>query len=298
MELHHFIYFKEVAEKGGFTKASQHLHVSQPTISKMVKDLEDELGVQLFERKGRSIHLTDAGKVLLDQANKVLDAFNNVPTELSEVIHLQKGSIRLGLPPMIGSIFFSKVIAQFHKQFPSIKIQIIEAGAKKVTESIEDGSLDLGVAILPVDVSKFEIFSFFKENLMVLAHPSHSIANRPILELHELKEEPFILLSEDFALHDIILNLCAHIGFTPEVVCKSSQWDFIGKMVSAELGISFLPETICGLVEKENVNIIPLVNPSIPWHLGLIWGKDRYLSYAAKEFIQVTRSMLQEEPKV
>ncbi|MCR8641334.1 LysR family transcriptional regulator [Paenibacillus sp. N1-5-1-14] len=295
MELHHLMYFKEVAEKGGFTKASQHLHVSQPTISKMVRDLEDELGIQLFDRKGKRVVLTDAGKVLLDQANKVLDAFHNVPTELSEVIHLQKGSIRLGLPPMIGSIFFSKVIAKFHQLYPAIKIQIIEAGAKKVTESIHEGSLDLGVAILPVDISKFEVFPFFQDDLMVLTHSNHPLASREQITLSELSQESFIMLSEDFALHDIILNLCAHMGFTPDIVCKSSQWDFIGKMVSAELGISFLPETICTLLDKENIKLIPLVKPNIPWHLGLIWGKDRYLSYAAKEFIQVTQSLLPAE---
>lgn len=291
LDLHHLNYFIEVARQGSFTRAGQALHVSQPTISKMVKDLEDELGVILFDRTTKQVRLTDAGKVVLRQAQQISKSFHNLSAELADLMKIQKGNIRIGLPPMVGANFFTGVLTRFHELYPLITIEIIEAGAQAIEQGVEDSSLDIGVAVLPVDEKVFNFFSFVKEDLKLIVNPGHYLAVKSNVSLLDLKEVPFILFREDFTLHYRIREECLRLGFMPRVVCESSQWDFISGLVAANFGVALLPETICKKLDASRIKIISL-EESIPWHLGIIWRKDKYQSFAAREWIRFTLSIL------
>ncbi|MGN7384306.1 Cyn operon transcriptional activator [Chlamydia abortus] len=292
MDIRQLGYFVEVAEQLSFTKASETLHITQPTLSKMVKLMEEELGVTLLDRSTKQMELTDAGQVVLSQAKRVLEAFHNLSTELNDVMEIRKGLLRIGLPPMIGSHFFPEVMGQFRVTYPGIAIKIIEVGAKKVENAVENGELDIGVILLPAREEEFEYFEIVREELMVLLPADHPLATMPFIRLAELKEESFILLSEDFALHYRIPDECIRAGYRPNVLYESSQWDFISEMVAAKLGISLLPRTICQGLDPKRIAVVPLVEPAIPWNLGLIWRKNKYLSFAAREWIRFTRELL------
>lgn len=130
-----------------------------------------------------------------------------------------------------------------------------------------------------------------EEDLKLIIHPSHPLAQKTEVHLVELASEPFILFNKDFALHDRIISSCNSVGFNPHVISKSSQWSFIEEMVSWNLGVSLLPESICRHLSK-NVKAISIKNPSIRWELAIIWNKNQYLSYAAKEWLQFTKKHL------
>lgn len=293
MDIRNLEYFLEVVRTKSFTKAAQNLFITQPTISRMIKNLEEELDVVLFERLGKGAELTDAGRAILLQAQNIVNSVNGLSAELSDVIQLKKGHIHIGLPPMIGANFFPRIIGQFNKLYPKIKVQLWEYGAKKVEDHVADGTLELGVTLLPVQEDVFQWFSFVKDELRVVLNPAHRLAGRPSVTLAELASEELILFSEDFLLHDRIINECISAGFQPRVVYESSQWDFISEMVAADLGVAFLPGTICQQLDKQKVSAPSLVQPAIPWHLAVIWRKDRYLSYAAREWLNFTREQLQ-----
>lgn len=194
---------------------------------------------------------------------------------------------------MVGSRFFPKVIQAFHKKYPNITVQLVEDGAKKVERDVGNGTLDLGVVVLPVSEELFHTFSFVNENLMLLTHPDHRLSKKESISLSELAHESFILFGKDFALHDRIIRECVRSGFQPDIIYESSQWDFISEMVVANLGVALLPETICKQVNRKEVSIIPLTEPRIPWNLGIIWRKDRYLSFAAREWIRCTQLFME-----
>lgn len=294
MDIRHLQYFLEVARLRSFTKAAEALYITQPTISKTIRNMEDEWGVTLFHRQGKRTELTDAGRIMYQQAQQMVESFQRVSDELEDLMNLKRGHLRIGLPPMIGSSFFPEVIGQFHHKYPQITIQLVEDGAKKVEADVESGQTDIGVAVLPVNEEVFHYYSFVEENLLLLLHPSHRFARRESVSLSELSGESFVLFREDFTLHDRIIRECVSAGFEPRVVYESSQWDLISGMVAANLGIALLPETICREIDASRVTILPLDNPSIPWQLGMIWRKDRYLSFAAREWIAFTRSILGE----
>jgi DNA-binding transcriptional LysR family regulator len=290
VDILHLTYFLEVVRHKSFTKASQTLHVSQPSISKVVKTLENELGVILLERSGREIELTDAGKAVFQRAQRVVFEFQDMTTELGDVIGLRRGEITIGLPPMVGSRFFPKVIGKFKESYPLVQIKLNEVGSKQVEIGVQNGTLDLGVIARPLGEDNFETFPFVQESLQFVLYNEHPLAHHTTLSLDALRNESFILYREDFSLYDHIIIQCQQSGFTPQVACQSSQWDFIVEMVGAKLGIALLPETICKELDPLRFRSIPMCNPAIPWDLAIIYKRNKYLSFAAREWLRLTKN--------
>ena len=167
-------------------------------------------------------------------------------------------------------------------------LTLLEVGSEKVHAGIDDGSLDIGVVMLPIDENIFEMFAIIDQPMMLIVHPGHILAKQAVVELTQLKDENFILFKKSFTLHDRIINRCIESGFNPNIVFKSSHWDFIAEMVAINFGIALLPKIICQDLDPERIKIIPIAEPMIHWQLGVIWKKDRYLSFAAREWLNFT----------
>ncbi|CQR46365.1 HTH-type transcriptional regulator CynR [Paraliobacillus sp. PM-2] len=288
MELRQLQYFFEVAKHKSISRAADVLHISQPALSKMIKNLEVELGMTLLLRTNKASELTDAGMVVFEYAKKINQQMDDMMIILHDLTELKRGEIHFGLPPIIGSLFFPNVLAAFHKAYPNIKINITEYGGAKVVRSVVEGEMDLGVTVLPIDESLFDIYPLVKENMQLVVHRDHSLAHRKAVDLSELKNEEFIFYHEDFALHDMIWQHFLDVGYEPKILFKSSQWDLMSEMVAADLGITILPKSICDRVKNDAIQIIDLT-PKIPWNLAVIKKKGKYLSYAGRTFIHFIR---------
>ncbi|WP_076558535.1 cidABC operon transcriptional activator CidR [Salimicrobium flavidum] len=293
MDIRHLTYFIEVSRFESFTRAADHLFVTQPTISKMIKNLEEELGVELFDRSRKKLVLTDAGRAIADKAETIVKASENLKTELDDLIGLQKGHIRIGLPPILDAEAFIHILGEFHQLYPHITFELIENGTRKIEEDILQENLDVGIAVLPTEEEEFNHFSFLQEELRVVVPPSHQLASRKRIDMKELEEELFIMFHKDFALHERIHDACRKAGFSPKTVSETSQWDFIGKMITSGLGISVLPWSVAKLL-KEDVRLLKVRNPVIEWDVAIIWGKNHYLSYATREWLRFTQERLLE----
>ncbi|QAY66684.1 LysR family transcriptional regulator [Paenibacillus protaetiae] len=285
MEIRHLQYITEIMRHNSFTKAAQALHITQPSISKMIKGLENELSLEVFNRDSKQVKLTDTGETIVRYAQPILQLFDDLMTELHDLSSLRKGSIRIGLPPMTGANFFPVVMKQFQERYPGIAVQMVEEGAKKIEEWLGEGSLDVGVVLLPVDPDSYHVIPLVQEQVMVAMHPGHRLAAKEQLALEELAEEPFLLFASGFALHDRIIAACEQAGFMPRIVYESSQWDFLREMAAANLGITMLPETICRSFDPGKVKAVPLARPVIPWQPAMAWRKEGYLSHASRAWI-------------
>ncbi|QWI72952.1 LysR family transcriptional regulator (plasmid) [Bacillus mycoides] len=290
MDIRQLSYFIEVAKLKSFTKASQSLHLSQPTLSKMVKNLEEEVGMELLDRSARQSELTDAGEIVFIQGEKILNMLDELSILLHDMENLKKGKIKIGLPPLIGILFFPQIIKGFQEIYPDITINLVEHGANKVIQMVEDGLLDFGVVILPVDESKFDITPFASEELMLFVHYSHPLASKKEVSIYDVKNQPIILFNEDFTLHNRIIQECTNSGFSPTVAYESSQWDFISDMVGNNLGIAFFPQSITKKINQESIKAIP-INPTIPWNLAIILKKGKYVSHATNAFLEYISSV-------
>lgn len=287
--------FAEVVAQQGFTRAAAALHLSQPSVSKTVKALEDELGVPLLARGGRRVAPTDAGRLVADRARLVVEAVRGLEDELADLGALRRGRVRAGLPPMVGAAFFPAVVAELRRAHPGLALELREEGARRIEALVAEGELDVGVTVLPADAETFETHPFVHDALRAVLSPRHPLARRRTLSLAELAHTPLVLYREDFSLHDHILAACRRAGFEPRVASRSAQWDFLAAMAGADLGVALLPGTICERLDARRVAVVPLTDP-IPWHLALIWRRDAPLSAAAAAFLDVARRRLPSPP--
>lgn len=290
MESRQLGYFLEVAKQLSFSKAAEKLNVTQPTLSKMVKNLEEELDVLLFDRTTKHMELTDAGEIVFEEAQEIMRLMNNLSDKLADRMKIKKGHVKIGLPPVIGSLFFPNLIRDFRQYYPNIQIGLEEEGAKKVEKMIEEGTVDFGVAVLPVNQEMFDSNPFVKSELKLIVDAGHPLAEADTIPLKRLQNESFIFMREGFALHDRIREHCIQAGFNPNVIYESSQWDFITEMVAKGNGVAILPEPLCRKLDPSMIKMISIIEPKIPWDLAVIWKKNKYLPYATKVLLQFIKS--------
>ena len=286
MDLRSIRYFVEIAKSGSFTKAGDRLHISQSSLSKAIQELEKEWGTRLFDRSTRRIRLTETGQLLLMQAEKVLQAMEQLRAVMGDVTQLRIGHVRMGLPPVIGSSFFPAMMAQFSRRYPGIVIEMTERGSKEIERLVLEGSLDLGVVVLPVEADSFQAIQLIDRNLVLVVHPQHRFADATQVMLSDLSEENFLLFQRGFALYDRVCAACVQAGFQPRVVLESSQWDYLSESAAEGLGVTFLPETVCAKLDPQRVAIIRNISPAIPWRIGLIWSRQHLMSHAEQAWLE------------
>ncbi|WP_066191080.1 cidABC operon transcriptional activator CidR [Gracilibacillus timonensis] len=291
MDIKHMIYFMEIVKTGSMTKASENLYISQPTISKLLRDLEADLGVELFDRHKRNMILTDAGRAFYDQAKEIVRLYKNLPMEMDNLLGVKRGHIKIGIPPIMNVTFFMQILGEFHDCYPNITFQLVENGSKRIEEGIENDEMDVGITVLPTETERFHHFFILEEQLKLVVPKGHALSGRERVDLAELKEEPFLLFNEDFVLNDRIIESCKIAGFNPQISGESSQWSFIEQMIVANLGISILPTSIIAML-KEDVESIAIEHPSISWQLAIIWKKNSYTTFVTKEWLKFTKEKL------
>ena len=287
MELRDIKSFIEVANHKSFTKASAHSYLTQPSLSKAIKKIEEELHIQLFDRSTRQLKLTDAGKIVYQQGQKALASLSELDILLDDLKNIVAGEIKIGIPPLIGRLFFPDMARRLYEKHPNLSLELVELGAKSVGKLVEDGRIDLGIIVMPANQSKFNIYPFFDDEFVLFLHHDHPLAEREFIRLEDLKDEKFILFSESFTLHDFVIQACEQSGFTPNVSYRSSQWDLIVELVSSKLGITLLPKIIFDKQTNPNVKIIPIENAALRWRLGIITKKGAYHSFAMKEMLKI-----------
>jgi DNA-binding transcriptional LysR family regulator len=281
--------FVEVVRTGGFSRAGATLHLAQPTVSKAVKSLEEDLGQPLLVREGRRVSLTDAGRVAFERARAILAAVRGLEDEVGEVGAVRRGHLRLGIPPMVGAAVFPPVLGDFRAAYPGVTLELREVGARSVEALVLEGEVEAGATLLPTDREAFEVLPLLRDVLRAVVHPSNPLARRRAVSLRDLEQTPFVLYREDFALHGRILAACRRAGFTPRIASESSQWDFMANMVAADVGVALLPSTICRRLDRAQVKVLSLAQPELRWDLALVWKRGRHLPPAARAFLEVAR---------
>ncbi|MCM3672175.1 LysR family transcriptional regulator [Mesobacillus maritimus] len=295
MELKHLQYFTEVVKHGSFSKAAESLYISQPNISNVIKDLEEELEVKLLIRTTRKLELTDTGRLLYQYGQQVSQTLQQFYQELDDTKNSKKGSVKMGIFPMLGTEFFTNMIANFHLQYPEIRVRFVEDGARKLRESLLQGDLDLVVMPYPIDEKVYDFFPFLSGELRILVHQQHPLANKSSVKWGELVDENFIIFREGFTIHDTIIEECGRLGFEPKIICETSQWNFMIEMVSNHQGITILPQSKFNEIDSQHhkLKVLPLVDPEKEWNLGIAWRKESYLSFATRTWIQFLKETLE-----
>lgn len=278
--------FVEVVRQGGFSAAAKTVFATQSAVSKAVKQLEEEVGVPLLDRIGHRSTMTAAGEAVYRRALRLLAERDDLLAEIAEIRGLQRGVLRLGLPPIGAATVFAPIFAAYRRRYPGIEIRLVEHGSDRLEEVLRAGDIELAASLLPV-AEEFDAQPVRSEPLVALLPPGHALARSGRIRLAALREEPFILFERGFALNRIILAACRRLGFEPVIAVRSSQVDFTMELAAAGLGVAFLPALISQQRPQAKVARLLLEEPTIDWDMAMIWRRGGYLSHAAKAWLEV-----------
>ncbi|RQH06004.1 LysR family transcriptional regulator [Paraburkholderia dinghuensis] len=288
MELRALRYFIEVVRQQSFTAAADKMHVTQPTISKMVKSLEDEVGTQLIVRDARQMVLTDAGRVVWQRGQDVLAAQAQLQAELDDLATLGRGELTIGVPPMGGSLF-TPAIATFRQRYPKIELKLFEQGSRAIEAALISGELELGGVLQPVDPATIDVLPISHELLWLVAPKGSRWDGETSVPLVDLAAEPFVFYGESLALNDVVSYACRTAGFVPQIVGRSAHWDVMAALVLAGVGIALLPAPYCRRLDAARFTCMPVSEPAIKWDMAIGWKRNGYLSHAARAWLEVAK---------
>lgn len=274
----------EVVRHDGFSAAAEAVFATQPTLSKAVRQLEDELGEVLLERSRHGVRLTPAGQIVYRRALALLGEREHMLRELQELRGLQRGELHLGLASLGSDVLFAPVFASFRQRYPQIELRVLERGSEALEESLRAGEIELAASLLPV-ADDLDWQPVRTEPLVALLPANHALAARPSLQLQDLAEVPFVLFEKGFMLNRRIIQACMARGFTPREVSRSAQPDFIVALVAAGLGVAMLPRMIAQARLRADVVLVPLDEPELDWKMALAWRRGGYLSAAAQAWL-------------
>lgn len=282
MDLRQLEYFQMVAKTNNITRASEQMHVSQSTVTLSIQKLEDELGVLLFDRSQKQLSLTTEGSVFVQKVSDALNLLQDGVAEVNNYRQLKRGTLKVGVPPMIGSYLFPEILAGFKKNYPNLQLSILEEGSFGIRQLLERGELDLGIVNLYQPSSLLETLVIAREQIVACLPLTHSLANQSIISLKAIQNDPFILFKEGAYNRQIILAECKKHGFAPNVILSSDQIETMKGLVEKGVGICFLVEAIA--YKGKNFVSLPLTE-QLYLDFGLAWKKDKYISLAAQAFI-------------
>ncbi|MGL5312956.1 MAG: LysR family transcriptional regulator [Peptostreptococcaceae bacterium] len=295
MNIKEINYFLEVVKERNFTKAANNLYISQPALSKAIKNLEKEAQTLLIERNTKTFKLTYEGEIFYENAKKSIDIINSELYKLQDSITNCRKTLTLGIPPVIGSVYFTSTVAKFKQDYPEIDIQIIEEGSNNIKCKVVDESIELGATIFPIEGEGIIATEIVDGDVMLVISSDHPLANRESIDVKELEDERFIVFNENFMMYDKTINACKESGFEPNIVMKISQWDFILEMVALNQGIAIMPKPIVQRYKMNGVNMIPISNPEINWNIGFVVKKDKYMSKTLKLFAEYAKEHIRKE---
>ncbi|SNU97537.1 HTH-type transcriptional regulator gltC [Megamonas hypermegale] len=289
MELKQLEYFQMTSRLKNITRAAKRLSVSQPNITVAIKKLEAELGIQLFERSQKQLSLTPEGAVFLNRIEQALRNIQDAVLEVNDYKQLQKGTIKIGIPSMIGAYLFPKIFSGFQKKFSHLDVYLYEKGSMSIRESLERDELDFGIVIISNASPSLQLLPMSTNQVVACVPDSHPLARKNKFSWSDINNIDLIMLKEGSFIRNMISNKLKENNIKPNIVLESNQIETIKGLISSNVGMAFLLDFI--VQDSPHIKTLPLEKP-IFVDVGLAWKKDRYISKAAQSFINFCQETL------
>lgn len=297
MDMRQLKYFLTIAREGQITRAAKLLNMEQPPLSRQLKQMEDELGVKLFDRHGKGLKLTDAGIHLKHKAESLFSQFNETMEEMKELQQGVRGVISIGAV-FSCSALLPYPIEQFKQKYPQVSYKILEGDHYYLGEQLEKHAIDLVFARLPfealTDPKQLTVMPLPSDPFVVIVPTKwEQFQDKRSFHLHELANLPLLTLKTDQTthMHEQVLAACKRHGFEPTIICECSSVALTLALIAEGMGVSLLPRSVMSSFMDPRINMIPLENENLNSDIGLIWLKDHYLPKRAQYFIETLKEI-------
>lgn len=287
MDLRDMKWFYTIAEEGSISSAAKRMNIAQPALSRQMKLLEEQLGIQLFERGSRNIRLTQAGYLLKERAEQIINLTDGTIKELKEIDKGVSGTLSIGAITTSGAAFLPATISAFHNMYPDVNVQIWEGDVGKVFELLDNRVIEIGIIrepfeLLPTYASaklpSEQIFTAMRRD----RDPSSGVSTE--LYLRELENTPILILRR---WKGMFIRWCEQVGFVPQICCESDSIVFNILLAKAGMGVAIVPKYTQSVMSDPTLVYKTIVRPNISTQSHVIWLKNSRLSMAGTHFLKL-----------
>lgn len=285
MDLLQLKYFQVVAHMEHMTRAAEKLYIAQPSLSQSIAKLEEELGVPLFDRQGRRIHLNQFGRAFLKRVERIFRELDEGKREVADLAGLEEGSIALAVA---STQPLPDLLSGFLSRHPHVRFRLFQQQSlATVVQQLERGEIDLCVSSPPIEKPGITWVPLLTEEIFLLVPAGNPLARRGSIRLIEAAHESFIGLKPGHGLRDLMDEFCKRAGFVPDVVFEGDESATVRGLVTAGLGVTFVAaQTLPHGLPEQSMVLLRIEEPVCQRTIGLAWLEDRYLSEAARRFQQ------------
>ena len=286
MEIRQLKAFLVIAETQTFTAGARRLNITQAAISMQIRQLEDELGIQLFTRTPRKVILTEAGQALMDRARTILNEHDGAICQIAEIAGGEYGRLRVGTASgMFASNQLPGIIKEIKKLKPKIDLTVQSGTSHELVDKLMNGDIDSAFVSLPVDNLNIQTITLFTDELVAIGHPKHPLANERHIDAATLATEELILGEQGGNTRRMIDEYFAAAGERPHIIMELARQESINQMVANGLGVGLAgKKQVSRDVREGRLITWDLKGTSIKWELGLARLRGSHFSPIAKEF--------------
>lgn len=292
MQLTQLQYFLTVARFEHMSKAALELEISQSSLSKTIARLEDDIGVPLFDRKGKSIQLNEYGQIFYQKVEKILSDLQEVKEEIQELANIREDSVTINV---MNSKLLPKLFYEFFKKRPNVKVRQYLLPDRLALQKLIDGEIDLMIVPNPIFDERIEWVPLFKEAIFLVVPKNHPLAAKESISLIEVKDEMFILSETGQSFRATENRIFENAGFTPSIAFEGEELSVILQLVNEGTGISFIFKNSFLDTYLDNVKILKISNPACFQTVGIAWNKKKKSSFVVDSFRDFAISFLKDD---
>lgn len=289
MDIRNMRYFYTIAQEGNISNASKRLNIAQPALSRQMKQFEENLGVQLFERGSRRIKLTEAGQLMRERVEQILELVEGTMNEITEFHSGIVGTISIGTVTTSGAILLPNLINQFHRLYPNVTFQLWEGDGFRILELLDKGIIEVGIIRAPFDSDIYESITLPDEPLVIAMKQDCCCGEDPkSIRLIELANQPLIV---PMRWKPMFVEWCAKAGFKPNILCLCDG--IIMNILWAKMGIgmALVPKSTEELIADSTLTYKTIVEPTVSTQTVIVWLRNRSLSASSKHFLDLLRDV-------
>ena len=286
MEIQQLYYYMELCKQKNFTEAGYACNMTQGALSKQIRKLENELGITLIRRNTRKFELSKEGEIFLSYAKKMTGTYEEM------LKNVQKNQeIKIGCMPVLAPYHFARVVADFRKEYPDIKLVIDERIASEIQENSDRYDFLILRENMMEDQKKFRFSPLYDDKLCAVLYEKHPLYGRDRLQLKELKDDVFIFPERGSGSYEVFYKSCEKAGFEPKIAFEFPQANTIMSFVSEGVGVTITFSTVYREAKCAGVKMIPLED-ELHSVISLFYRKNKPLDYAKKQFLNYVREHL------
>lgn len=281
-------YFKTICKYNNLTRAAKALHISQPTLTHVIHDLEQEFGITLFLRQNKGLVLTKQGQDFLNEANLLLEQADAFSNRMKFLGHTHQ-AVQFGLSPASSTLYFPLIAQALYQQYPQIQTILVENGSMLNRQKIIDGKLDLAIISSNTPIpSTLGSYKIANTRVCLFVHKEHPLAKKNMLSIQEIKEQPLVMLSEESFLTTATISQCMHYKIDPNIILTTNQISIIKQLVTNKIAATLLFEHT--LPDDQEYVSIP-VTEFQAIQIYLIWNQYKQMTPAMQHLIEITRQV-------